>query len=300
MENVPLHNIETLRMVGFWPGEEKLDVARWLNNFETADTEIAKILLRSFIFLSDRVVDTLMADAYVALLGSFANGYESSDRAANAREPRLLFTFPTGEKSHCTDSGFSFARKMRQLFDIDEEFIKFPHDAVKSIAESRRGSNVDTVLVLVDDFAGTGQQLSETLCRKVDLEEEELSIDDLARRYNVDVHYCVLAATSRAKNLFERKYKYLHLHCPHILGKKYGVHSENTAMIPSAKRDAVLDLITKYSDRYMRAEAVPDYVGMYGFNELGLTIAFQHSVPDATLPIFWSCTADWNPLYRRS
>ena len=71
-------------------------------------------------------------------------------------------------------------------------------------------------------------------------------------------------------------------------------------MIPSAKRDAVLDLIMKYSDRYMRAEAVPDYVGTYGFNELGLTIAFQHSVPDATLPIFWSCTADWNPLYRRS
>jgi len=39
--------------------------------------------------------------------------------------------------------------------------------------------------------------------------------------------------------------------------------------------------------------------GPHGFHNLGLGVAFEHSVPDATLPVFWHSSDDWKPLRRR-
>lgn len=50
MNGTPLHQIEALRAVRFWPGEDKLDVDRWLSNFDDDDKDTAKVLLTSFVF----------------------------------------------------------------------------------------------------------------------------------------------------------------------------------------------------------------------------------------------------------
>ena len=43
-----------------------------------------------------------------------------------------------------------------------------------------------------------------------------------------------------------------------------------------------------------------DYVA-FGYKKQGLLFAFAHSVPDATLPIFWSNGPDgWTPLLERT
>ncbi len=62
-------------------------------------------------------------------------------------------------------------------------------------------------------------------------------------------------------------------------------------------------LIEKYSDRLTPQE---DFIAgnvqwlRYGYHEQGLLLAFDHSVPDATLPIFWSPGKyGWTPLVAR-
>jgi len=302
MENTPLHHIETLRAAGFWPGEDKLDVERWLRNFDEGDKAAARVLLRSFIFVSDKVVDALLEDAYISLLGSVkANECRPADHnSIRRRQSKFIFTFPTGEKPSCTDSGYRFARKVRQLFGVEEERIVDSKEALSLLSCYNKQQIADTDLILVDDFAGTGQQLSKTLNRFDNTPKVNCSISSLAKSSGLRVHYCVLAATSQAKKALKREHSYLLLHCPHVLGNKYSIKSKNTALVPEDMRCAVIALINKYSHRYMSPDAVPKWVSMYGFNELGLTIAFEHSVPDATLPIFWAKTNSWNPLYRRA
>lgn len=302
MDNTPLHHIETLRAAGFWPDEEKLNSERWLTNFDEDDIAAAKVLLRSFIFVSDKVVDALLVDAYISLLGHVKTNEckPPNDGTLQCRKSNFVFTFPTGEIPHCTDSGYSFVRKVRQLFGVDEQHIMEPSDALNYLLQYNEEKIADTDLVLVDDFAGTGQQLSKTLNRLYKTPVGQNSIHHLANSLGLRVHYCVLAVTSEAKKYLRHKHRYLSLHCPHVLGDRYSVRSSNTALVPQGMRNAVKDLIEKYSERYMRSDSVPEYVHKYGYCDLGLTIAFQHSVPDATLPIFWAQTDDWHPLYRRS
>ena len=62
--------------------------------------------------------------------------------------------------------------------------------------------------------------------------------------------------------------------------------------------------LNKYSSRLSPSESYiatnPAYL-MHGYKNRGLMLGFEHSIPDATLPIFWSPgTSDWEPLIERN
>lgn len=303
MNGSPQHQIDALRTVGFWPGEDKLDVDRWLSNFDEDDKDTAIVLLSSFVFLSDRVVESLLADAYTSLQRSIKMvDWDLVDgNGRKMKEPNVLFTFPTGENPSVTDSGYTFARKMRQQFKLDESQIMAPAK-VAEVLSSRSANDVNnTALVLVDDFAGSGEQVCKTLEREIRVKDEKsASIQALANEKGLRVYYCLLVATGYAKKRLEREHNYLSVICSHVLGERYNIKSTNCAIVADDVRAKLCTLIDKYADLYLESPNVPDYVGKYGFHNLGLTIAFQHSVPDATLPIFWAESSDWKPLYRRS
>lgn len=303
MNGTPLHQIEALRAVGFWPGEDKLDVDRWLSNFDASDKPAAKVLLNSFIFLSDRVVESLLADAYTSLRRSIEmvdwNLIDGNGR--KMKEPKLLITFPTGERPNPTDSGYSFVRKMRQLFALDESQMMNPDKAVEHLVSCAQNDVQNTALVLVDDFAGSGEQVCETLARRILVSDDKSSsIQDIAKQRGLRVYYCLLVATRKAKKRLKSEHSYLSINCPHVLGERYNIKSTNCALVSGSVGSEVRSLIDKYAEFYLKSPNVPNYVGKFGFRDLGLTIAFQHSVPDATLPIFWAEGSDWKPLYRRS
>lgn len=303
MNGSPQHQIDALRTVGFWPGEDKLDVDRWLSNFDEGDKDTAIVLLSSFVFLSDRVVESLLVDAYTSLQRSIKMvDWDLVDgNGRKMKEPNVLFTFPTGEKPSVTDSGYSFARKMRQQFKLDESQIMDPAEVAR-VLSSRSANDVNnTALVLVDDFAGSGEQVCKTLEREIRVKNEKsASIQALANEKGLRVYYCLLVATGYAKKRLEREHNYLSVICSHVLGERYNIKSTNCAIVADDVRAKLCKLIDKYADLYLKSPNVPNYVGKYGFCNLGLTIAFQHSVPDATLPIFWAESSDWKPLYRRS
>jgi hypothetical protein len=48
---------------------------------------------------------------------------------------------------------------------------------------------------------------------------------------------------------------------------------------------------------YIQENGGPD--DWRGFHGLGLTVAFEHGIPDASLPIFFSERNGWKPLMRR-
>ncbi|MGI4789714.1 MAG: phosphoribosyltransferase-like protein [Janthinobacterium lividum] len=71
-------------------------------------------------------------------------------------------------------------------------------------------------------------------------------------------------------------------------------------MWPDHLRTSALDFLEKVSHRvgiYDTHGGVNDW---QGFNKLGLSLGFEHSVPDATLPIFYWEQNGWKPLLRRT
>ena len=223
MSGTPLHQIEALRAVRFWPEEDKLDVDRWLSNFDDDDKDTAKVLLASFVFLSERVVESLLVDAYASLRRNIkmADWNLVDGEGRKMKEPNVLLTFPTGETPNVTDSGYLFVRKMRQLFDLEESRMLEPSQAVKVLASSKSNDVRNTALVLVDDFAGSGEQVCKTLERRIRVADGNLvSIQDLAKQAGLRVYYCLLVATRDAKIRLEREHSYISLNCPYVLGKK--------------------------------------------------------------------------------
>ena len=103
MNGSPQHQIDALRTVGFWPGEDKLDVDRWLSNFDEGDKDTAIVLLSSFVFLSDRVVESLLVDAYTSLQRSIKMvDWDLVDgNGRKMKEPNVLFTVSNRGKAEC-------------------------------------------------------------------------------------------------------------------------------------------------------------------------------------------------------
>jgi hypothetical protein len=91
--------------------------------------------------------------------------------------------------------------------------------------------------------------------------------------------------------------------CPtHVIERKstiFEVLGSDAALL------AKLDLfLTKYSLRLRPADPwiAKDIEWLkYGYKKRGLLLGFEHSIPDATLPIFWAPgTNSWEPLIERN
>lgn len=64
----------------------------------------------------------------------------------------------------------------------------------------------------------------------------------------------------------------------------------NSALFPDvAERDRLRKIIEKYGS--VLAPKAP-----LGYSGSGLLVAFEHSTPDNSLPIFWAKTSGWRPL----
>ena len=68
--------------------------------------------------------------------------------------------------------------------------------------------------------------------------------------------------------------------------------SESSLFPGMAERDRVRILLEKYG----RALAPR---GPLGYGGTGLLLAFEHSTPDNSLPIFWANTNHWKPLLSK-
>lgn len=64
---------------------------------------------------------------------------------------------------------------------------------------------------------------------------------------------------------------------------------------------SINDLLDRYAHHLAPGPDITqsdDFV-RYGYHNRGLMLAFSHTVPDATLPIFWSTGPQWTPLVER-
>jgi hypothetical protein len=280
-----------------WPLKTKLDPEGWLGNFSGADRELAIHLLNGFMYFSSHLIDQLFISAFRGLSNRIVAHNESPQRRVAAWQKfidEVVITYPTGETPSDADSGHLFARRARDLLEIPESRIMSPDNALAALI-----NNACKQLVFVDDFVGSGSQFLSTWHRPM----KELSGKSFAINapMGVEIYYAPLFCTTLAldtslASIFDR----VRL-CPaHILAEEYGALNDPSIFWPTSLKGKVRDFIYSTS----MSIGLPDTDGnvptdWQGFGKLGLGIAFEHQIPDATLPLFYTTENSWMPLWRK-
>lgn len=286
-----LAKCDTLQRTGIWAPSIRIRPAAWLENFDSHDKHIAAILLDNFIFYSDRLTDELFRSAFLSLCDGLPKSGKpiESSRIREALKT-AVYTLVTGEEPNVTDSGYTFCRKARQRLGISQSRQVFPE---KALEYASRGQTV----VFLDDFIGSGDQFVTMWHRPCPKTGE--SFASLFSKKPFLAIYVSLVTTDYGLQEIYRRVPNVIVSPAHIVGEKYTYRqiSDNPETQLRVNRFLIhyAELLAP-EELYMQD---PEYKA-FGYKSRGLMFGFEHSIPDATLPIFWAPGKNtWEPLIER-
>lgn len=276
-----------------WPLSEKLDFNGWLSNFDGDDKEIASYILDFFIYYPNCMIEQMLTVS-VGKAGANLIDFFPSWKHLDFKE-KCLYSFIPGETQSPTDSGHIFTRILRDKLGIPERRI-INYD---KISEALNFAHQPTVIILVDDFVGSGAQCDEAWNRhKVDgktLKEITFSSD----------HKFIYAPLIINKLGFDRINSVcdgLILSPAHVLTKEYNLFDPSCFCWKGeiGLYNKGIEMILRKSNElgipFTNGNSVRD---VKGFGEQGLALAFEHGAPDAIPPIFYWCDNNWTPLIQK-
>lgn len=279
-----------------WPLVSELNPRPWLQNFLDSEQAIALRLLDVFMYFSRPMVDQLFVAAFQQLSSTVATPGSMPLAIQIAWQQffrDVIVTHVEGETPRSTDSGYLFARRARQLLGLSDGQIMQPTAALESWSRAPRRP-----LLFVDDFVGSGNQFASTWQRNRRLDSGGLLSFASAGVTSSKVFYCPLVATRIGLN-------HIRDYCPgvdvrpvHIVDSRNdGVLGDQSAAWSDDERAEAYGVIATASSRAgipLKGDDRWD-----GYEGLGLAMAFEHSVPDATIPLYYWEKSGWNPLVRR-
>jgi hypothetical protein len=282
--------------VHIWPERQILDPHAWLRNFRQVERPYALNLLNVFLYYNELFVDALFRSAVQSLSAAITASATSLAEAKGRWRDFLAtvrVTYVEGERPRPTDSGLLFARKARQVLEIDESQIVEPATALAELLVKPTYP-----VLLVDDFVGGGNQMTATWFRQYQLGSGRTGTFASASQNGATIIYAPLMAASYGLRTLAAKCPGLTVKPAHTLDSGYSLTDPDSILWPDALKSSSGDFLYEAS---RRAGIVAGYeYGWKGFHELSLAIAFWHSVPDATLPLFFWDQDGWAPLIRRT
>lgn len=288
-----LRKCELFCSCSLWPREPQIRPRAWLNNFDEDEKPVAAVLLDHFVFFGAVATDQLLANALRRIAATVRQYRGPLGLEAYLRD--VVFTPVLGEDPNPTDSGGLFCRKVRQLLGIaDDRFV--------SLARAQDLAIAGHPVVFLDDFIGSGDQMARTWDRQ---SGAGTSFASISRQRALDASYVALVGTERGCSRLDAEIPALRLVVAHKLDQSLSIQNvPSNPLVPDL--DNIPSRVEALLDRYHSDLSLPPYFSSvnqrkYGYAELGLLLAFDHSVPDATIPLLWaSGPADWTPLARRA
>jgi len=284
--------------VQLWPPKSIINPERWLSNFTSGESIYAIHLLNSFLFYSEQLTDLMFIAALQMISNDFrraGDSYVSRLMSWNSFVDNIIVTPVTGEDPNISDSGLMFARKARQKWGVKEAQLMGQEQALKLLVDQG-----PRPVIFVDDFVGSGDQFKKTWTRKVIINSTNITYKDLSSGSGFSFYYCPLVCTEYGYNRLKTICPDVKLRPVHTLSACYSALAVDSIIWPPNLLSDATNFIFEASKR----AGIPDNNGCVddwrGYNKLGLAIAFAHSVPDATLPIFYWNKNGWKPLIQRT
>jgi hypothetical protein len=246
--------------------------------------------LESFIYIGPEMAEKIFFATFHALSNEVASGglpYYRRQAAWLAFRSDAVFVHPTGEEPNDSDSGYHYKRLARKSLLVPEE-------AIVSNAEALGSSGSGKHLIFVDDFSGSGNQFLETWTRDYGGQGFDTFEEAAAGGHFASVLYIPLIMTADSRERISLDAPAVKLRPGHVLPQSYGIGDPGTILMPDDLRPSALSVVRQASKR--AGICAGDELGFW---DLGLAIAFEDSIPDATLPIFYHESSSWTPLLKR-
>lgn len=283
-----LSKCEYFSDIALWPTYEKLNPNDWLCNFLPDEKPYALKLLNFFYYFSERLVNALFFQTIHALSNFYRLKYGILDVGWIHHKP-LYITVVPGESPNVADSGHLFTRKIRDLLSLKDSSLLYYQELITKDLS-------DCNLIFVDDFVGSGSQICTCLNRTL---PKGISLMTYLLKRNVTPIYCNTICTSYGLENIRRLIPDLKIVSAHVIGNEYSVFSLNSLCWDGEEQQHGVEMIRKVSERAGISMTDGDVDSWNGFHKLGLALAFSHSIPDATLPIFTHDQNGWKPLIRK-
>jgi hypothetical protein len=234
-------------------------VLAWLGQFEDVDLQVATAVLSQVHYYNAANIRA-MSRQLVAMVGE-----------EYAQVPRQEIVFvPVGEPG---SSAGIIARAIREVSGGERPRVVHMADIERLDPASV------SVVVLIDDFSGTGQQLFEWW----------ETVEPVIRPKEAEVVVALLVMNERARQEIER-FADKTVAVVELDGQA-NVLSEESGIFSGEGKATIL----KYCHR---TGARAEYVR--GRGDCGLLVAFRHGCPNNSLPILWHQSKKWQALFRRS
>ncbi|MDP2419487.1 MAG: hypothetical protein U1D25_02935 [Hydrogenophaga sp.] len=274
-----------------WLPEPTIRPRAWIENFENGDKILAAQLLERFVFYNQRLTDSLLITSFYSIADGLEKGPAAPGRLNLLQAlSNAVFTPVSGEEPNPTDSGYFLCRRTRQILNVDETQIKVSREALEAAANG-------CPVIFVDDFIGSGDQFLTTWQDKT----TGTSFEEIHRKVGFTAIYVSLVGTVSGITNIGNKAPSVAVCVTHRIdsrGTLWGLQSSNPQLYSQ-----IDSFLSKYTPRLTPHNSYMyqcQYL-TYGYKHRGLFFAFEHSVPDATLPIFWCRgTNNWEPLIERT
>lgn len=254
-----------------WPVNVSLDHAiRWVLQFEAEDYALAVRILEHIDVLGSSHIRSALEVAHTKLLRKI------SEKGSPLKGDNTLFA-AIGSSAK---SGSLIAYHYRVTANISE------NNFVESDEEEHLDLSKIENIVLVDDVVGSGK----TIAKEVKRVAEE--VYTLLRSQNIFI-LTVAGYSDGIKRIVDETGATV------VTALEY--NSNDTVSNP----DAVFFNGMPVAERHMTLEKIKRYcrnisTSSLGHMELGGLLVFDHNTPNTTLPIIWSDSKGWLPLFPRA
>ena len=291
LEQLVLDKCDSFVRLGIWPSSQQLNFRGWLGNYgDDVERTYALHLLNAFTYFNSELCGALAFGSVHSLSVSQSSEPRMSDAlgAWEADLNRTVFVPVEGEKPNITDSGLMLAGMIRRRLGVSEEHF-MPLDQLLEELASRRSQ--PSRVIFFDDFIGSGQQF----LRLLTTPRVNRLPSDVLTAAGCEVYYCCFVATSYGLDAVKGGLPQVTVTPAHTIDQTHSVADPNSRVWPTDLKPGVDAFITDSTRRSGYPEAK-----RLGFHDLGLALAFEHTIPDSSLPLLWHSSATWTPLMRRA
>ena len=274
-----------------WSDVEPADLDLWLTNFPDDEGRYTAIqLVNRFIYYSEKDVKLLLEHGLFKMsLYNPALTWTRGKMFATTSVEQETFakqfiagtTFaPLLDRNKPSESGNVLCRYLNRDLNVSSTQICQPAE-IASFTNRR--------VIVVDDFIGSGQQIIDfwTLPKI-----GGKSLARIAATNNLEITYLSLVATRYGLDRVSRFTSGLNVITCEILEDSYRIFAVPSLYFGRGDQVAA-------AKQYLSKLCKTRNIQLLGFHKLDFAIAFHHSIPDATLPLFYKNTNQWKPLIKR-
>lgn len=275
---------EIIELVESWSAYKGLKITEdrvraWLEQFgDNFNQRLIFDLLKSLKFYSNNLIRTKLKEIYGIITRNLI--VKIGSRKVN----NILISYIDKPGK----SGAAYAKLFADENKIYADFVISKNSILEKITNT---SNVDA-LIFVDDFIGTGNS-SSSYFAQIDKE-----IWKTIKAKNVSVFFLTICGFQNGKKYLQdfvsAKEIPLEIYVCDELDDAYKVFSETSQIIKDERiRNKCFNICYPIGSRLVKDNPL-------GYGDCQALVVFENSCPNNSLPILWSVTKEWRPLFPRN